>query len=312
MLFGGVYILWEDPLIVSCQGAAEIRAALRIPRAADILLHPTWLLTPRSLPMLFYYRWQSQPSKKKIHFMCNANESNRLLRRLHLPGHLVSINCYVNEHRFHITGEQKRYDAVYTARMVPYKRLHLAAKIENLFVQTYGECRSPDGAYDLHRYEPAIKHCDFNRGWISADELVSIYNRARVGLSLSKVEGAMLASVEYMLCGLPQVSTRCRGGREQFFDDRYVAVVDATPEAVAAGVQNLISQNVDPQLVRTETLRRIRVHRERMCDYVIGIIRQHGKDAPSPDWLLNHLFGGEQGISKCYVHFKDSRMRHLG
>jgi hypothetical protein len=32
----------------------------------------------------------------------------------------------------------------------------------------------------------------------------------------------MLASVEYMLCGLPQVSTPCRGGREPFFDERFV------------------------------------------------------------------------------------------
>lgn len=311
MLFGGVYILWEDPLIVSCQGPREMHSALRIPRPADILVHPTWLLTPRSLPKLFCFRWQARRLGKSVHFMCNADESNRLLRRLRLPGDLVSINCYINEHRFRITEEAKRYDAVYAAQMAPFKRLHLAAKIENLLVLTYGDCCTPDGAYDLHRYEPAIKHCDFNRSWTSNDELSSIYNRARVGLSLSKLEGAMLASVEYMLCGLPQVSTRCRGGREQFFDDRYVAIVDATPEAVAVGVKSLISQNIDPQLVRTETLKRLRMHRQRMCDYVIGVIRQHGKDAPSRDWLLDHIFGCDQGIHRCFVHFRDYQRRHL-
>jgi len=311
MLFNGVYVLWEDPLIVSCQGPREMHSSLSIPRPADILLHPTWLITPRSLPKLFYYRWQSRRLGKKVHFMCNADESNRLLRRLRLPGDLASINCYINEQVFCIIPEKKQYDAVYAARMVPYKRLHLAAKVNSLFVQTYGDCRTPDGAYDLHRYEPRIKHCSFNRSWVSNGELVSIYNRARVGLSLSKVEGAMLASVEYMLCGLPQVSTGCRGGREQFFDDRYVAVVNATSEAVATGVKDLIARKVDPHFVRSETLKKIQIHRERMCDYIINIIRQHREDAPSRDALLNHLFGNEKGIYKWFVQFKDYRMRHL-
>lgn len=305
MLFSGVYLLSEDPLIVSCQGAAEIRAALGIPRPADILLHPTWLITAKSLPGFLRFRWLAARKGKTLHFMRNAEQEDRLLRRLRVPGDLVNIASYIDDQAFRITGEAKRYDAVYAARMVGYKRLWLAGSVRSLFVQTYGECRKPDGSYDLHRYEPAISHCDFNRGWVSVDELVASYNRARVGLSLSKVEGAMLASVEYMLCGLPQVSTPCRGGREQFFDTRFVAIVDEEPKAVAAAVQELIDRKIDPDLVRGETLKKLRVHRERLCDYVIRIIERRGKKkAPDRDRLLDRIFGEPGGISARHVHFK--------
>jgi glycosyltransferase involved in cell wall biosynthesis len=42
--------------------------------------------------------------------------------------------------------------------------------------------------------------------------------RAVVGLCLSTVEGSNYASMEYMLAGLPIVSTPSIGGREVYFD----------------------------------------------------------------------------------------------
>jgi glycosyltransferase involved in cell wall biosynthesis len=305
MLFSGVYVLWENPLIISCQGEAELLSILRLRRPADVLFSPTWLWTVKSLPRLLFYWRQARRSGKALHFMCNEPQSNRMLRRLRLPGDLVSINAYVNEHVFRITEERKTYDAVYAARMVPYKRLHLAAKIPRLFVQTYGDCRAPDGAYDLHRYVPALRHAAYNRHWISVEEIVAIYNQAGVGLALSKCEGAMLASVEYMLCGVPQVSTPCRGGREQFFDTRYVKIVDPTTAAVAAGVTEMISRQVDPYLVRKETLKKLQVHRLRLCTYVSEVIRQSGGSTPSHDRLCDRFFWDERGIGRQFVHFRD-------
>jgi glycosyltransferase involved in cell wall biosynthesis len=305
MLFNGVYVLWPDPLIVSCLGHAETIAALRIPKSADVIVHPTWLPTMRSLPQLFRHRVRAAQSGKRVHFMCDAESTNRLLRRFGFPGELVAISGYINEHKYRITGAAKSYDAVYAARMAPYKRLHLAAKVPSLFVQTYGDCRTADGAYDLHAYEPRIRHCDFNREWVPEDEVVNIYNRGRVGLALSEREGAMLASVEYMLCGLSLVSTRCSGGREQFFDDRYVSVVDPTPEAVAAGVQALLDRSVDPQLVRTETLRKLQQHRERLCDYIVGIIQRRGRAAPARTAVMSRLFDNAEGARRWFVHSRD-------
>ena len=305
MLFSGSYILWRDPLIISCQGETEVLSALRLRTPAYILFSPTWLWTIRSLPRLLLHWKNARRSGKTLHFMCNEPQSYKMLRRLRLPSEIVSINVYINENVFRITNKPKIYDAVYAAGMVPYKRLHLAAKIPRLFVQTYGECRTSDGSYDLARYEPALKHAEYNRCWVPTEQIVAAYNQASVGLGLSKCEGAMLASVEYMLCGLPQVSTPCRGGRELFFDNRYVKVVAPTAEAVAAGVAEVTSRKVDPHLVRTETLKKLRVHRLRLCKYIVNLIQQARGSAPTQEDLCDRLFGGDTGIGHCFVHFRD-------
>jgi glycosyltransferase involved in cell wall biosynthesis len=309
MLFSGVYELWPDPLVVSCLDGAEMMAAFRIPRQADILVHPAWMQTARTLPRLIRDSVRAGNFGKRAHFMCCSPESDRLLRTLRFPGALVSISAYLNESLYRVTDAPKQYDAVYAARMAPYKRLHLAAQVSSLFVQTYGSCRTADGVYDLHRYEPSVSHCDFNRTWLTQDELVTIYNRARVGLALSRREGAMLASVEYMLCGLPVVSTRCSGGRELFFDDAYVRIVDASAEAVAAGVREVIARRVDPQVVRTRTIQKLQRHRERLCDYVIQVIRSRGALPPPRDRLLDTIFGSDRGARGSFVPLRDFAAR---
>ena len=53
---------------------------------------------------------------------------------------------------------------------------------------------------------------------LDAAELCHWLNRSRTGLCLSEREGAMFASIEYLLCGLPIVTTPSIGGRHVFFE----------------------------------------------------------------------------------------------
>lgn len=311
MVFGGVYVLWDNPLIVSCGGVNELVTTLNLKRHASVLYSPSSLWRFRTLPSLMLLWLKARSRKKALHFMCNAVEEDRLIRRLGFPGILVSVNCYVNERVFQITAEAKAYDAVYTAQMQPVKRLFLARQVPSLYVITYGDWLREDGTYDLHAFEPSIGHADFNPSWATFDQIVSIYNRSKVGLALSAREGAMLASVEYMLCGLPVVSTPCEGGREVFFDDRYVAVVEPSSAAVAAGVSDMIARDIKPELVREGTLRRLNEHRISLCKYVQRIVRMRDGREPSVEELWGRIFGNENGTMACFVKFEDFKARGL-
>jgi glycosyltransferase involved in cell wall biosynthesis len=81
----------------------------------------------------------------------------------------------------------------------------------------------------------------------------------------------MAALVEYLLCGLPVVSTASVGGRDVFFDDEYVKIVEDTPDAVRAGVAEIIRRRVSPELIRARTLERMQAHRERFVKLVQGM-----------------------------------------
>ncbi len=311
MLFSGVYKFWDDPLIVSCQIGSE-QHALAIAHPADIILHESWLPTLRSLPALLRYRWQASRGGKRVHFMGCGADADRLLRRCLLPGTLVNISVYIDHKVYDIRPTPKRFDAIYPARMESYKRLHLAADVRSLYVHTYGPVLKEDGSFDLHRYEPRVSHAAFNPFRVSVDELVTSYSAARVVLALSAVEGAMLGSVEGMLCGLPQVSTYCKGGREQFFDDRYVRVVPPEPGPIAAAVDELVRREIDPQLVRAETLKKLQAHRDRLIDYVIGIIRSRKGTAPTRDAVAERMFGGPEALLSTYIHRRHFETAGLG
>jgi glycosyltransferase involved in cell wall biosynthesis len=108
---------------------------------------------------------------------------------------------------------------------------------------------------------------------VTVDEMVGFYNEARVGLILSEREGAVFASMEYLLCGLPVVSTPSTGGRDVFWDDRFVIVCEPNPEAVAEAVQELKLRNIDPQLIRNATLEQVEKHRDVLREFLAPAVK---------------------------------------
>ena len=69
-------------------------------------------------------------------------------------------------------------------------------------------------------------------------------NRAGVGLCLSEREGAMFASTEYLLSGLPVVSTPSTGGRHVYYDEEYCWTVPPDPRSVAEAVAALKAKGI--------------------------------------------------------------------
>ncbi len=192
----------------------------------------------------------------------------------------VNQNAFVDETRYTIGDVEKRYDALYTARLAPFKRLELAQAIDRLAlicVATPKMLASPYG----RRIRSRLRHA----AWLLQDrgmgggagptEVAGMMQECRVGLALSAEEGPMYASIEYLLAGLPVVTTPSRGGRHEFFDPALVRVVDASPAAVARGVRELIDARLDPGEIREKTLRKMYEHRRRF----IGVVQQIFDDA---------------------------------
>jgi hypothetical protein len=197
-------------------------------------------------------------------------------------------NALVNERIFQppagaISGDAREFDAIYDAQIARYKRHHLATEVKRLGLIHYTTPRLFEtlwtlkirwllrGARILNRQHRGI--------WpirMVHEEVAAHYNRARVGLCLSAVEGAMLASIQYLLCGLPVVTTPNRGGRNDFFDAENSIEVAAEPEAVAAGVRTLIERRVDPWSIREKTLARMALHRARLVTLVERFQRENG------------------------------------
>ena len=205
-----------------------------------------------------------------IHHMVNDITTWRELVAHGISAHFVNQNAFLDERLFDIESDaSKHYDAVYNARMTDFKRHFLAADVPDLLI--IGGTNTREDSDDYYRSaKAALPNARFiydeDKSYLCEQEITALLNQARVGLCLSACEGTMFAATEYLLCGLPVVSTVSLGGRETWFDPRFTRIVPDDTLAVATAVKELIALNICPRQIRTETLSRMWEHRRRFLD----------------------------------------------
>ena len=148
---------------------------------------------------------------------------------------LCNHNCWLDPSLFTIQNKEKIYDLVINTRPEPWKRPELAAAVDRLAVIKGNNYRK-DQFFDLASLNPAY----INAERISAEDVVSILNQSSCGGIFSKVEGACYSSSEYLLCGLPVVSTPSRGGRDIWYDQfNSIIVTDESADGVREAVDRI-------------------------------------------------------------------------
>lgn len=211
---------------------------------------------------------------------------------------------------FPLPGCRKEFRAIYDAVVSPYKRHELAREVENLALITYRKPTSTrahirstlaalgDAAWLNGRPDGKLE-------WFDQAAVNRNINRARVGLCLSAVEGFMYASTQYLLAGLPVVTTPSAGGRHVFYEPDYVRTVDEDPAVVAAAVQAFCAAPPDPRHIRQRTLQKFAEHRgrflERMRDLVAGRDPQGVWRDGWPEGLPHKLHGGDYTLRENFA-----------
>jgi hypothetical protein len=164
----------------------------------------------------------------RIRFLANDDLEYRISRDLELPGVLCNHNCFVDETIFRPTASAIEFNSVYNAAFHRYKRHYLAREIDPLLLIGYSFRGSGAESDEVIRSLPsatlANTQADGTILPLPAHEISSWLCKAQTGLCLSAVEGAMYASMEYLMSGLPVVSTLSLGGRDYFFDDDFVRI----------------------------------------------------------------------------------------
>ena len=179
-------------------------------------------------------------------------------------------------------------DAVYIARMKEFKRHDLAYGLDNVAL-IYGR-ENNNLLEQLRREKPHwifVNHelgsGDYYR--LNAREIAGILNQCRVGLCLSAEEGAMRASMEYLMSGLPVVSTRNVGGRDRYLDPDNSLHVDNTPRAVAAAVQSFLDHPPDRKSIREGVMHKVNLDRQ---DFIHSVNED-----------IEHLYGVTNHLESC-------------
>ena len=226
-----------------------------------------------------YIAHQARAPHHAVVLLANDRFELAMLEEQGVESVVFQHNGFYGSDKMRYVRRPKEFDAVYMARIHSYKRFELMADIETACV-LFSDVERPY----LDNVASLLQRFTFVNGdpqsgriaWLSSDQVAEWCARARCGLCLSAEEGAMFSSMEYLLSGIPIVSTRSIGGRDAYFDDEYCIVCDDTPAAVARAVREIAARHSDPALVRTSTLAKIMENRVALLRYVIGSIPARG------------------------------------
>lgn len=296
--------LSDDPLVLLIVGGLDYRYLFRRLRKRDVWFFVRWYWNHDDPRRIAEDReWTAKhirkhPRHRFVH-LCNTETEFERHREAGLEALFSSQNGLIDERIFKIRPEiEKRYDAVYDAQLNPFKRHPLAARVPSLALISYIHAPQFSQAYanDVRR---ALRHAHWVNDplapdwrWLTPQEVCLALNESRVGLCLSAEEGPMHASAQYLLCGLPVVSTRSKGGRDVFFQPEFTRIVEDDPDAVADAVARFVAAPPDPQKVRARTLERVRAHRRRLIDRIEAVYREAGAGCAYADRWEEFWFSG--------------------
>jgi len=169
-------------------------------------------------------------SKFDIKFivLCPDKSELKTMKKIGYKTILCSHNAFVDENLFYpMNIKQKTYNAVYNSQIAPYKRIELVRNINKLAIITF---KNENGFFDEVYYNDMIKIVGksiVNKNRIYPIEVNKILNQSKFGLILSAEEGGNYATVEYLLAGLPVISTHNIGGRNVFLNEKNSIFVSA-------------------------------------------------------------------------------------
>jgi len=258
---------------------------------AWFLISPTWSVEEGKiadeLRKLAVLHRQDHPRHKLI-FVCNTPKEVEVLQQRGEAAFFYNKTANTPDYLFRSLDDAPiEFDAIYNARLVLWKRHELSLAVERCAFLYFRDESAEDWADDeaairaRHAVIPGhsfINPLDPNGRptRLRAAEVNRHLNRASIGLCLSEKEGAMFASTEYLLAGLPIVTTASAGGRDVYHDAEYCWTVPADPAAVADAVDHLKARNIPRRYIRERTLRRLAPDRERFLALINAILEECG------------------------------------
>ena len=152
--------------------------------------------------------------KKNIIFCAPTEETRDIIKEKGFRTILLNHNCLLDYNLYSIKTNnefEREYNAVINSRPFWWKRVYLASKVNKLLYIKGSDWAKDETSWDGYKDMNLTLKSDLPQYLVN-----NLYNISKVGLILSGntgenqqvlCEGANYSSSEYLLCGLPVVST---------------------------------------------------------------------------------------------------------
>jgi glycosyltransferase involved in cell wall biosynthesis len=192
-------------------------------------------------------------------------------------------NAFIDENQYVIQDCSKLYNMVINSTFRDYKRTYLARNIPNVVHIGYAYGNNtiiiPDYGHLANFKNNSRNMADYTS--LNPKEIVSIYNSSHIGGIFSNIEGACFSSSEYLLCGLPVLSTRSSGGRDVFYNDYNSVICKDDVNSVKNSFDAMISNidKYDKYKIREGHIEKMDEFRNNLTYYVKDLIEDKFKES---------------------------------
>jgi hypothetical protein len=184
-----------------------------------------------------------------IIYLANTPEYIPMAYKSGMRAIYVNQNAFVDEHLFRILPEvPRKYNIIVNSRPEWWKRTILVRDIPNVAV-IKGFVFQPDQVISL---EDWVKPTWINQERIPPEEVLKKLNESIMGGIFSEEEGACFSSSEYLLCGLPVLTTKSIGGRDIWYTDENHIMVDDNTVSVREGWLKIRGKLMNQDFNRTK------------------------------------------------------------
>jgi glycosyltransferase involved in cell wall biosynthesis len=207
--------------------------------------------------------------KSKFHIMFNSPHEMENFSEYNFQGDVINHNAWLDENLvMRPLDVDKQYDAIYVGRRSAFKRHMLAENVENLALIA--------GINHGNAVSPVPQHKYLNEVPLTPEEVCLKINESRCGLILSEKEGACFSSSEYLLCGIPVVSTKSYGGRDVWYNSYNSIVCDPDPFQIAEAVEYFKNEPRNPQIIREIHIEQAHRYRKKFIDKLADLFDEYG------------------------------------
>ena len=217
---------------------------------------------------------------------------------------LCNQNSFIDYSRFYTEKTEKKYDMVMNCRPERWKRPYLAEKVDDL-------AYIKGATYGATLYDYKLLRAKFvNETRLNIQGVVAVYNESCCGGIFSEKEGACYSSSEYLLCGLPVISTTSRGGRDTWYNPENSIIVEANADAVVEAVKrcklHLLDGTFDSKKIRDYHIQMAENMRTNFNNCVQCLFDKHGIQINAQEYFkktFRHLLKENIPLEDCIPFF---------
>lgn len=181
-------------------------------------------------------------------------------------------NAFLNEHVFDIIGNvPKRHDLIVDSAFHEYKNVEKANRIkETLHIGYFKSDMMTQVVIPTYGKLANFVNGKYKR--LPKPQINAHYNESRVAGIFSLTEGACFASSQYLLAGLPVISTRCQGGRDIWYNEFNSIMCENDEDSIynahQLALEKLESGEFNARHIRELHLAQMDEHRARLIEYI--------------------------------------------